>query len=216
MIKSQFARTQAKIGSLQSALILGIIAIFAEPILSLSFSQDQCAYIRWCPAAQAKIGDSIGAFRVKFARIFSLTDTSNKDGKTYYRFTLNNDPIQQKSSAGFSGGMTITCSNGKIQGESLIVRLGKNTDMGKVFTVGLCLDITYEAIGKPIVTDKKEAGTEFRSYLNAVNQALTGTPQDIKYAGYNSRITMSHTGSGDILLAIAPLPVSVSPPKGKK
>jgi hypothetical protein len=168
-----------------------------------------------CPAAQAKIGDPIGSFQGKFSRIFTLKDSSTKDGKNYYRFSLNKDPIQQKSAPGFAGGMTITCGNGKIQGESLIVRLGSNKRVGKVFTTGLSLDLTYEAIGKPIVTDKKGAEAEYLSYLNAINQALAGYPQDIKYAGYNTRITLSRTGTGDILLAITPNPPAPSEDKDK-
>lgn len=168
-----------------------------------------------CQAAQAKIGDPIQSFESKFSRIFTLKDSSSKDGNTYYRFSLNKDPVQQKAAPGFAGGMTITCANGKIQGESLVVRLGKNVNIGKAFTVGLSLDLTYEALGKPIVTDKKEAAAEYRSYLNAVDQALTGSPQDIKYAGYNTRITLSQTNSGDILLAIIPNPPTTQITKGK-
>ncbi len=184
-----------------------LLALSLFPIgLDDQEKQSQLAYLDFCPAAEARIGDSILSFRLKFSRIFTLKDNSSKDGKTYYRFSLNQDPVQQKSSPGFAGGMTVTCANDRIVGESLVARLGKNLTIGKAFTVGLSMDLTYDAIGKPFVTNKKEAAAEYRSYLNAIEQALVGSPQDIKYAGYNAKITLSKTNDGDILLAIIPNP----------
>jgi hypothetical protein len=165
------------------------------------------AYSLGSPAA-GKIGASIRTFQANNGRLFVFKNRTVKEDKTYYVYSLISHPAQQHSSPGFAGGITLTTSGDKILGESLILRLGADQEVGKVLAVAICMDLTYEAIGKPAPKTQSLRATEFNSYSDAITRGLAGLPQVIKYKGYPMKITVSRTNEGELLLAIVPLPTA--------
>ncbi|PWT96557.1 MAG: hypothetical protein C5B53_09465 [Candidatus Melainabacteria bacterium] len=157
--------------------------------------------------AVAKIGGSVQSFQARNGRIFTFKSRSIKDDKIYYVYSLNSHPAQQHSSPGFAGGITLTVDQNKIAGESFILRLGADQDVGKVLAAALCMDLTYEAIGKPAPVTPSLRAKEFTAYSNAITRGLSGLPQVIRYKGYPMRVTISRTDQGELLLAIIPNPV---------
>ena len=157
-------------------------------------------------AAVAKIGAPVQSFMAKNGRLFTFKNRTVKDDKIYYVYSLNSHPAQQHSSPGFAGGITLTTDQNKIEGESLILRLGADQEVGKVFAAALCMELTYEAIGKTPPRTETLRGKEFTSYSNAITRGLSGLPQVIRYKGYPMRITISRTDQGELLLAITPNP----------
>jgi hypothetical protein len=162
--------------------------------------------------AQARIGGPVSSFQAKNGRLFTFKSRTIKDNKIYYFYSLNSHPAQQHTSPGFAGGITLTIDQNKIVGESFILRLGADQEVGKVLATAVCMELTYEAIGKPAPTTPALRGKEFKSYSNAITRGLSGLPQVIRYKGFPMRITVSRTDQGELLLAIIPNPVPEKTP----
>ena len=153
-------------------------------------------------SVQAKFGGSIEVFKQKMVNFFSYTNAEKKNEKTYYHFSVKTDRKIQEASTGFAGGLTITTDKGKIAGESLLVQLGNDDDIGKQLAAVLCLNLAYNALGKsvPITAEDKQA--EFNAYFKAVSDALSGQPGHISYSGYNNQLIFSKTKEGNLLFVI--------------
>jgi hypothetical protein len=156
------------------------------------------------PAAEGRIGGSIQEFQYKNKHLLVFRNRSVKEDKVYYVFSLTSHPAQQHADPGFAGGMTVTTSSGKVLGESLAIRLGTDQQVGQIYATAVCMNLTYDAIGKPIPSTPEARGSEFKAYSNAIIKALAGLPQAIKYKGYAMRITVSKTNDNELLLAITP------------
>lgn len=151
---------------------------------------------------EAKFGDAIDMFRQKMANHFKLVSQEKKNEKTYYHFAVNTDNKIQRATAGFAGGLTISTENGKINGESLLVQLGMDDDIGKKLAATLALNLAYEALNKPIPNEPKDKQAEFNAYLKAVDEALAGQAGHISYPGYANQLIFSKTNTGNLLFVI--------------
>jgi hypothetical protein len=162
-------------------------------------------------AAQAKFGDSIDTFRQKMASHFRYINTEKKNTKAYYHFAVNTDNKIRQADSGFAGGLTISTDNGKITGESLLVQLGTDNNIGKKLAAILCLNLAYDALGKPIPAADKDKQSEYDAYFKAVNDAMSGQPGHIGYPGYSSQLLFSQTNEGSFLFVINPAPPAKPP-----
>jgi hypothetical protein len=86
----------------------------------------------------------------------------------------------------------------------MVLRFGDNYAAGKDMATWHSMDFSYESIGKPGPKTQEAAQAEFDQFSAAIDQVLAGTPQHVKYRGYNQLITMSRTDTGDILVAVTP------------
>jgi len=154
------------------------------------------------PPAFAKIGAPVATFNAKMGHLFIAKETENKDTASYAHYVLIGDPDRQKRSPGFGAGMTLTVKANKIVGESLVVKLGKNPQVGKMFSVMLAMNVCYEALGKETPKTAKATNDEVRAYASAAERALSGSPEFIRYKGFPMKITMSKFGDSDLLVAI--------------
>jgi hypothetical protein len=141
------------------------------------------------------------------AKHFKYVSMEKKNEKTYYHFSVNTDNKIQQNSAGFAGGLTITTEQGKISGESLLVQLGGDPSIGKKLAAILCLNLAYDALGKPIPSSEQDIQAEFSAYSRATSDALSGQPGHINYPGYSSQLIFSQTGDGNLLFVINPSPI---------
>jgi hypothetical protein len=156
--------------------------------------------------ALAKIGAPVATFNAKMSRLFLLKETTPKDGNTYFRYVLIGDQDRQKRSPGFGAGITLTGKANKIAGQSLVVRLGQNRQVGKMFAVMLSMNVCYEALGKESPKTPQATNAEVQAYASAVERALSGAPEYIRYNGFPMKITMSKTKDSDLLVAITAVP----------
>lgn len=154
--------------------------------------------------SQAKIGGSSQSFEIKNKQLLIFKNRGSSGNKTYYFYSFVKHPAQQNASMGFAGGATITTANSKIIGESILIRLGANQEIGKIFACAICMDLTYEAIGKAVPSTQAVRESEYTAYREAINGALAGSPQIITYKGYAVRITVSKTKDNNLLLVILP------------
>jgi hypothetical protein len=152
--------------------------------------------------ATAKIGAPTASFDAKMGKLFLLKDHNLKEGVAYYHYVLIGDPDRQRRSPGFGAGMTLTVKANKITGQSLVIRLGQNRQVGKMFSVMLSMNVCYEALGKDPPKTEKVTNQEVKSYASAIERALSGAPQSIRYNGYPMKITISRTKESDLLVAI--------------
>jgi hypothetical protein len=166
------------------------------------------ASIFYVKPAQAKFGDSIDSFKQKMVSHFKYVSMEKKNEKIYYHFSVNTDRKIQQNSAGFAGGLTITTEKGKISGESLLVQLGNDQNIGNKLAAILCLNLAYDALGKPIPNSDQDKQTEFNAYSKATSDALSGQPGHINYPGYSSQLIFSQTHDGNLLFVINPSPVT--------
>ncbi len=158
--------------------------------------------------AEAKLGDSIDTFKQKMSSHFQYINMETKGGKVYHHFSVKTNTKIQQSSAGFAGGLTITTIAGKITGESLLVQLGTDDTIGEKLAAVLCLNLAYNALGKPIPASAQDKRVEFDAYLRAVSDAKSGQPGHISYPGYSSQLIFSQTAEGNLLFVINPNPVA--------
>lgn len=163
-------------------------------------------------AAHSKIGGPLTTFQTKNAKLFTLKSRSVKEDKVYYVYSLTSHPAQQHSSPGFAGGVTLTTSGGKILGESLVIRLGADQEVGRILAAAICMELTYEAIGKAAPKTESLRAFEFNSYTNAITRGMQGMPQTIRYKNCNMRITISRTDENNLLLAITPIQPAAAKP----
>jgi hypothetical protein len=157
------------------------------------------------PPALARVGQPVASFNTKMGRIFLAKGTTppkdaNSDG--YARYVLIGNPDRQKRSPGFGAGITLTLKGNKIVGQSMVVRLGQNRKVGKMFSVMLSLNVCYDALGKEAPKNQKATNDEVRAYATAIDRALSGSPEYIRYNGFPMKITMSKTKDADLLVAI--------------
>ncbi len=150
----------------------------------------------------AKLGDSIEMFKQKMAVNFKLISQEKKEQKAYYHFSVITDSKIQQASAGFGGGLTITTDSGKISGESLLVTMGSDLDIGVKLAAVLCLNLAYDALAKPIPSDSKDQEAELAAYTKAVKDAIANQPGHINYSGYRSQLIFSQTKEGNLLFVI--------------
>jgi len=147
----------------------------------------------------------VSSFENKMKKLFLLKDRSAKGDITYYRYVLIGDQDRQKHSPGFGAGLTLTTNANKIEGESLLIKLGANRNVGSMFSVMLCLNVSYEALGKSPPKSSQSINDEIRAYSSAIERALAGSPQSIRYKDCPVKITLSNTKDSDLLLAITPI-----------
>ncbi len=154
--------------------------------------------------AQAKFGDSIDKFRQKMASHFTYLNTEKKNAKIYHHFSVVTDSKIGSADPGFAGGLTITTENGKMTGESLLVKLGIADDIGKRLAATLCLNLAYDALGKPIPSTDQDQKAEYDAYFRAVDDAMSRQAGHISYSGYSSQLLFSQTNDGNLLFVINP------------
>lgn len=114
------------------------------------------------------------------------------------------DKQTTQGAPGFSSAITLTVVDGKIVGQSMIIRIGENVQGGKALATLHAMDFVYEALGKAAPKNKSATESEFSQYQMAIDQVLSGFPQHVKYPHYAAVITMSRTPDGDLLLAATP------------
>jgi len=150
------------------------------------------------------MGQPGASFNAKMSKLFLPKGTTppNADGTSYARYVLVGNQDRQTRSPGFGAGITLTIKANKIVGQSMVVRLGQNREVGKMFAVMLSLNVCYEALGKEAPKTQKGTNDEVRAYAAAITGALSGSPQYIRYNGFPMKITMSKTKENDLLVAI--------------
>jgi len=152
-------------------------------------------------AGDAKLGLPIKAFEATLPKEYkSMGQSTNKD-RTYHKYVKNFNDKMLASVPGFAVGMTITVDRGTIIGQSMIIRPGTNAKTGRTMAAAHALDMAYEALGKSFTT-KEAAKKELSAYEMAIDKALSGTPQVIRYPGKTAKITISKTADGDIVMAV--------------
>lgn len=154
-----------------------------------------------CAPADARIGESLGSFKAKCAQFYTQKNEKKKEDRTYIMYSLKPNASQP---SGFGVGMTVTIVDGKVVGQSMAIRMGDNYELGKVQAIGHTIAFINETLGRPITTDPAAVQKEFSDLGQAVEQALAGSAQDIRYPGYTSRIRIARSGDGDLLLAATP------------
>lgn len=163
-----------------------------------------------CRPVEARIGEEFSRFKSKVERGFKLKSTTKKDNRTYYMYVMELDKTTQEAAPGFTGGLTLTVVGGKITGQSMVLRLGDNFDAGKTLAAAHALDFAYESLGKQNPKSKATTEKELTSYTNALAQVLAGAAQNIRYPGFNVKITMSKYGENGILIAAVPVAAAAS------
>jgi hypothetical protein len=178
----------------------------------------------WCGASiltpeacWARLGEKLESFRTRTGKLYNFKNDSRKDNNHYYMFSMVLEPQQQEAAPGVAAGVTLTTVNGRIVGESMAIRFGDGSPAAKLFGTAKCLEFVYDAVGKPKPKKPEEAEAEFNAFTQAADQALLGSPQNIRYRGYNSKITLSRTTFGDLVIAVTPdkplLPAKIEPIK---
>jgi hypothetical protein len=155
--------------------------------------------------SQAKLGEDIGKYKQKVARAYTFKSQSTKDTKTNYIFSINIDPQLKKVDPDFGGSLNITADrSGKIIGETMALRLGKSTEIGKTIAVRYLLDFTYESLGRTLPKNTKEVANEVTSYKTVISNALLGTPQNIAYPKVQGKIVATKQGDDTLVFAATP------------
>ena len=155
------------------------------------------------PPALARIGQPVTSFNAKTGKLFLLKSTTPpNNGTSYARYVLIGNQDRQQRSPGFGAGITLTLKANKIVGQSMVIRLGQNRDVGKMFSVMLSMNVCYEALGKEAPKTPKGTNDEVKAYASAIDRALSGSPEFIRYNGFPMKITMSKTKDSDLLVAI--------------
>lgn len=157
-------------------------------------------------SADAKIGDSIAAYRAKNANKYRFKSQDTRGAMTYYRFGYTVSPEEEAANSGFGVGITITVSGGKIVGQSMAIRMGSNYEEGRKMAARKALEFILEGIGKAKSTSPTEDAQQISSIRNALEQALVYSPQNIQFPGFPQRSKLSVSSEGDLLVAILPPP----------
>ena len=186
-----------------TSISLSTARLLALLLLTASFASGN--------GAEGKIGGTLQTFQTRNAKLFAFKSRTVKEDKIYYVYSLTSHPAQQHSSPGFAGGATLTTSGGKILGESVVLRLGADQEVGRILAAAICMDLTYEAIGKAAPKTDTLRAYEFNSYTSAITRGLQGMPQTIRYKNCPFRITISRTNENNVLLAITPIQPAAKP-----
>jgi len=154
--------------------------------------------------ASARLGQSIEGFKGKLTSSFKFKGQTKKQDRTYYMFSLVSTASTQNRAPGFGAGITATVVDGKVVGQSMVLRLGDNFSGGKELATLHSMDFAYEALGKSPPSSQASLKQELDQYSSAIDQVLGGSAQHVRYPGFTSLITMSRTTDGDVLIAITP------------
>lgn len=179
--------------------------ILAATAISLSLTLLQSS------SAEARLGEPYATFKVKAAKGFKFKSESKKDTRTYYMYSMSLDAPTMQAAPGFAGGLTVTVINGHVTGQSMVMRLGENYEAGKTLAVAHALDFAYEALGKPSPKSKESTDREFQQYTNAIDLVIGGSPQNLRYPGFNGVITLSLASDQSVIIAATP---DAAPPPG--
>jgi hypothetical protein len=131
-------------------------------------------------ASQARLGEEISKYKEKVAKVY--TSKSNFGGS----LNISVDPA------------------GKIVGQTMALRLGKNVDIGKTIAVRYFVDFSYESLGRTVPKNTKEVGNEVVSYTTAINKAMMGDPQNITYPKIKGKIVATKLSDDTIAFAATP------------
>jgi hypothetical protein len=153
------------------------------------------------PPATARLGEEFSVFNSQILSNFKSKGKETKQEKSYYRYTMILDKATEQAAPGFDGGLTVTVENGFIVGQSMLIRMGDNREAGKALAALHTLDFAFESLGRPSPKTKQEVQRELQSYTAAVNKALAGSPQNIRYSDAIGKITISKRPDGSLALA---------------
>jgi hypothetical protein len=157
---------------------------------------------------QARLGETIGAYKSAIAREFKFKSQSKKDARTDYMYSLVVDQKTQEAAPGFAGGLTVSAVGGRITGQSMVLRIGDSYEAGKTLVASHALKFAYEALGKPTPASTEK---EFNAYSIAIDQVLAGAAQNLRYPGFSGAINITRYGDGMILITAK---VDAQPPPG--
>ncbi len=153
---------------------------------------------------QAKLGESYQSYKTKVVQSWTPAAEDTNAKSSNYRFTLKVAPEQENASSGYAAGLTITVVNGKITGQSMAIRTGSNQMVGAAMATAHGFAFAYESIGKIMPKEKAKTEAEFKAFSEAVGQAFMGKPQNIRYPGFNSLITVARDNMGNLIIAATP------------
>lgn len=154
--------------------------------------------------AEARLGEDFAKYKTRVARGFIATGEKKSGNTVNYMFQLVVDQRQQLASPGYAAGITITAQNGKITGQSMAIRPGTNPLVGGTLAAIHGFAFAYEALGKPLPTDKLKAEMQFKAFSGAVTQAFMGNPQNLRYPGFPGLVTVTRDPSGNLIVAARP------------
>ncbi len=165
----------------------------------------------FCSSVEARLGESFQSFKAKAAKGFKFKSESKKDTRTYYMYSMALDPTTTQAAPGFAGGLTVTVVGGRVTGQSMVMRLGENYEAGKALATAHALDFAYESLGKPSPKTKESTEKEFQAYSQAIDMVMGGSPQNLRYPGFNGVITFSLAADQGVIIAATP---DAAPPPG--
>ncbi|HEY9871075.1 MAG TPA: hypothetical protein V6D08_18055 [Candidatus Obscuribacterales bacterium] len=168
-------------------------AILALALMALGLASAQ--------PAEARLGEDFAKYKTRVAKGFIATGEKKSGATVNYMFQLVVDQKQQLASPGYAAGITITAQNGKITGQSMAIRPGTNPFVGGTLAAIHGFAFAYEALGKPLPTDKLKAEMQFKAFSGAVTQAFMGNPQNLRYPGFPGMITLTRDPSGNLIVA---------------
>ncbi len=185
--------------------MIQVTKILAATTISIALTLLQCSL------AEARLGESFATFKVKAAKGFKFKSETKKDTRTYYIYSMALDATTMQAAPGFAGGLTVTVVNGHVTGQSMVMRFGDNYQAGKALATAHALDFAYEALGKPSPKTKESTEKEFTQYTSAIDQVMGGSPQNLRYPGFNGVITLSVSPDQGVIIAATP---DAAPPPG--
>jgi hypothetical protein len=161
--------------------------------------------------ADARLGENFVDFRRTVLRNYRFKSESKKDVRTDSMYTLVVDQKSQEAAPGFAAGLTVSVVNGRITGQSMVLRIGDNYDAGKTLVTSHALDFAYEALGKPSTKNQDGSEKEFNAYSGAIDSVLAGQPQNLRYPGFSGVINIRGYGNGEVLITAK---TDATPPPG--
>lgn len=154
-------------------------------------------FLSICLPADAKLGEDLNAYKTKTA---SNIVPTGQQGETY-TFNLLVDPKQAMASPGYAGALTLYTTNGKITGQTLVMRPGMQPQIGPALAGLTGFIFAYEALGKEVPSDQKQRDAEMNAFGGAVTKAFMGQPQNLRYPGFPGLITVARDGQGNLVVA---------------
>jgi hypothetical protein len=164
----------------------------------------QITSLGFAESCQAKLGEPFGVFQARIITNYKFKAHSKKDDRDYYMYSMITDADTDVAAPGFGGGLTITVNRGLIVGQSMLLRIGDNAQAGRSLAALHTFDFAFESLGRPNPSSQTAIEQELRSYTNAVNKALAGAPQNIRYPGGGGKITIAKRADGALAIAATP------------
>jgi hypothetical protein len=155
-------------------------------------------------SCKAKLDEPFGVFQARIITNYKFKAHSKKDDRDYYMYSMITDADTDVAAPGFGGGLTITVSRGLIVGQSMLLSIGRNAQAGKSLAALHTFDFAFESLGRPTPPSQAALEQELRSYTNAVNKALAGAPQNIRYPDGGGKITIARRADGALAIAATP------------